>query len=100
MHDLGLLFLGRRDDRPFYADDRSFLDGLMGLCALALERLRLFAAGQDSHCCRARQTQIEDKGVPRLRIGDLEIDLEEQRITIGSRPAALRTPSAFRCSAP
>jgi GAF domain-containing protein len=92
--NLGLFVLGRRDDRPFSADDRSFLDVLTGLCALALERLRLCADRSRVRALLNGQTD-RSKAFSRLRVGDLEIDLEEQRITIGSRTATL-TPSELR----
>jgi GAF domain-containing protein len=92
--NLGLLVLGRRGDRPFSADDRSFLDVLTGLSALALERLRLCADRARVRALLKGQTDMS-RAFSRLRVGDLEIDLEEQRITIGSRTATL-TPSELR----
>lgn len=90
----GLLVLGRCDDRPFTAEDQSFLDVLTGLCALALDRLRLCADRARVRAVLSRQNG-NDKASPRLRVGDLEIELDEQRITVGGRTATL-TPSELR----
>ena len=94
VRNLGLLVLGRHGDRPFSADDRSFLDVLTGLSALALERLRLCADRARVRALLNGQADMS-RAFSRLRVGDLEIDLEEQRITIGSRTATL-TPSELR----
>jgi hypothetical protein len=78
---LGLLVLGRPCDHPLSNDDRTFLNVLTSLCALAMERQRMYA-------------DLEPTG-PQLRVGDMEIDLEEQRVTSGSNAVAL-TPCEMR----
>ena len=40
---LGLLVLGRPSNHPLSTDDRTFLNVLTSLCALAMERLRMYA---------------------------------------------------------
>ena len=70
---LGAMFVGRA---LLSSDDRAYLNVLASLCALAL-RMRRGHFG--SH----------------LRVGDIEIDLGEQRVVIGDREAGL-TPSETR----
>jgi DNA-binding winged helix-turn-helix (wHTH) protein len=92
---LGLLVLGRSHSQPFSEYDRTFLDALADLCALALDRLQMCA---DRSRVRAvlRRRQLDLKlASTQLRVGDMQIDLEEQRITIGSRTVSL-TPSEMR----
>ena len=67
---------------------------LTGLCALALDRLRLCADRARVREVLSRQNDIT-KASPRLRVGDLEIELDEQRITVGGRTAML-TPCELR----
>jgi hypothetical protein len=91
----GLIVLGRSQDRPFSDDERTFMVVLAGLCALALDRLRMCAD-------RARVLEVLRRhdvdtatAVARLRVGDMEIDLEAQTIAIGNRTAVL-TPCEMR----
>jgi DNA-binding winged helix-turn-helix (wHTH) protein len=70
---LGAMFVGRT---LLSADDRAYLNVLASLCALAL-RMRRGRFG------------------PHLRVGDIDIDLGEQRVVIGDREAGL-TPSETR----
>jgi Transcriptional regulatory protein, C terminal/GAF domain len=92
---LGLLVVGRPYDRPLSSDDRTFLNVLTHVCALAMDRLRMYA-----DCFRVRAalrrhlTDVKPAG-PQLRVGDMEIDLEGQRVTIGSQIVPL-TPCEMR----
>jgi DNA-binding winged helix-turn-helix (wHTH) protein len=70
---LGAMFVGRT---LLTADERAYLNVLASLCALALRMRRGRFA---SH----------------LRVGDIDIDLGEQRVVIGDREAGL-TPSETR----
>jgi Transcriptional regulatory protein, C terminal len=74
----GVLLVGRASDRRFTREERAYLRVLTSLLGLALHRMALEPPA-DSH----------------LRVGDLEIDLEEQRVVIGERDARL-TPSEIR----
>jgi DNA-binding winged helix-turn-helix (wHTH) protein len=75
---LGVMLAGSAADRRFTRDEQAYLTALTGLLGLALQRRRRDQAA-GSH----------------LRVGDLEIDLGEQRVTVGDRHARL-TPSETR----
>lgn len=90
----GLIVAGRLDARPFSDVDRAFATVLAGICGLALDRLRL-----SSERARAR-TALRRRQAPEtvdshLRVGDLDIDLVEQGISIDGR-AVMLTPSELR----
>jgi DNA-binding winged helix-turn-helix (wHTH) protein len=74
----GLMVISRAQPE-FDADDRAFLSVLAELCAHAAERLTSLRGRADSN----------------VRVGRLEIDLEELQITIDGRPVSL-TPSEIR----
>jgi GAF domain-containing protein len=80
---LGVIVVGRPGDNGFSADDVAFLDILAGLCALAVERVRLLA-----------DRSPHDAGA-RLRVGRMRIDLEQLQIEIDGRSAHL-TPTEIR----
>lgn len=75
---LGVMLLGRADARGFTDDEEAYLTVLTALLGLAVQRGRRDRSG-GSH----------------LRVGDLDIDLGEQRVTVGDREARL-TPSETR----
>jgi DNA-binding winged helix-turn-helix (wHTH) protein len=75
---LGVMLVSRPHPRRFSEDEQAYLTVLTALLGLAVERLRRNRSA-GSH----------------LRVGDLEIDLGEQRATIGDREVRL-TPSETR----
>jgi DNA-binding winged helix-turn-helix (wHTH) protein len=75
---LGIMLVGGAPDHRFTRDEQAYLTALTGLLGLALQRRRRDPAG-GSH----------------LRVGDLELDLGEQTVTVGDRHARL-TPSETR----
>jgi len=79
--------------RPFSDADRAFASVLAGICGLALDRLRLSSERSRARAALRSRPQAQDR--THLRVGDMEIDLVEHRISIGSRAATL-TPSEFR----
>ena len=92
---LGVIVFGRSGARGFSDHDIAFLDVLAGLCALALERLRLstdrFRARE---ILRRRQLALHVAGT-QLRVGRMRIDLEHLVIEIDGRSAHL-TPTEMR----
>jgi DNA-binding winged helix-turn-helix (wHTH) protein len=93
--NLGLLVLGRSHDRPFSDDERTFLVVLTGLCALALDRLRMFGDRANVLAVLRRREIERANASARLRLGDMEIDLEAQSVAIGADSASL-TPCELR----
>ncbi|HEX5622170.1 MAG TPA: winged helix-turn-helix domain-containing protein [Solirubrobacteraceae bacterium] len=91
----GLIVLGRSHDRPFSDDERRFMVVLAGLCALALDRLRMCADRARVLAVLRRSDTDRATAIARLRVGDMEIDLEAQTILIGSRRMVL-TPCEMR----
>jgi DNA-binding winged helix-turn-helix (wHTH) protein len=92
---LGVIVLGRSEHRGFSADDIAFLNVLAGLCALAVERLRLSA--DRSHVreiLRRRQIALHTAGT-QLRVGRMRIDLELLQLEVDGRSAHL-TPTEMR----
>jgi GAF domain-containing protein len=91
---LGLMVLERTPHHPFTADDRPFLNVLAGLCALALERLRLSEERSDDRAILRRRVALHAGGT-KLTIGRMRVDLERLQVDIDGRSANL-TPSEFR----
>jgi GAF domain-containing protein len=92
---LGVIVVGRAGAYGFSPDDVAFLSVLAGLCALAVERIRL--AADRSHVrevLRRRHVALHDAGA-RLRVGSMRIDLEQLRIEVDGRSAHL-TPTEIR----
>ena len=92
---LGVILFGRSGDRGFSEDDIAFLNVLAGLCALAVERLRL--SSDRSHVreiLRRRRLAVHLAGT-QLRVGRMRIDLEQLEIEIDGRSAHL-TPTEMR----
>ena len=89
----GLLVAGRAGARPFSDADRAFASVLAGLCGLALDRLRLSTEHTRALAALRRCQQTQE--TTHLRLGDMDIDLVEHRISIGSHAATL-TPSELR----
>ena len=87
----GLMLFGRLEPRPFSAVERTFADVLAGLCALALDRLRLSAERS-----RARRRQhAAEAAATHLRVGDMDIDLVDHNVSMDGRVASL-TASEMR----
>ena len=93
--NLGLLVLGRPYDRPLSEDDRTFLNVLTSLCGLAMDRLRMYADRSRMRAALRRQLTDPMPAGSQLRVGDMEIDLERQRVTIDRHPVSL-TPCEMR----
>lgn len=91
----GLIVAGRLDGRPFSDVDRALASVLAGICGLALDRLRLSSERARARVALRRREQTHEPGGTHLRVGDIDIDLVEQRVSIGSRAATL-TPSELR----
>jgi DNA-binding winged helix-turn-helix (wHTH) protein len=92
---LGVIVFSRSGDRGFSEQDIAFLNVLAGLCALAVERLRL--STDRSHVreiLRRRQLALRLVGT-QLRVGRMRIDLEHLEIEIDGRSAHL-TPTEMR----
>ena len=92
---LGVIVLGRPGHRAFATNDMAFLDVLAGLCALAVERLRI--ATDRSHVreiLRQREIALHIAGT-QVRVGRMRIDLEQLRIAVDGRSANL-TPTEMR----
>jgi GAF domain-containing protein len=87
---LGVLAVGR--SRPFSDEDRAFLTVLSALAGLALERLRLSTV--PPRASEAPRLALRFNG-SHVRVGDMEIGLEDQDVVIGDRRARL-TPSELR----
>jgi GAF domain-containing protein len=95
LHPVGLVAVARTGRRGFSEDDRAFMTILAGLCALAVERLRLLA--DKSHVLallRHRQSARQLAGT-QLTIGRMRIDLEHLQTAVDGRAASL-TRSEFR----
>jgi hypothetical protein len=91
---LGLMVLERSRHEPFSDDDRPFMNVLAGLCALALERLRLSAERADDRSVLRRHAALH-AGDTRRTIGRMRVDLERLQVDIDGRSVNL-TPSEFR----
>ena len=90
----GLIVAGRLDGRPFSHVDRAFATVLAGICGLALDRLRLSSERARARTAlRRRQTQ--ETADTHLQVGDVDIDLVGQSISLGGR-AVMLTPSELR----
>ena len=92
---LGMIVVGRMHERLFSNDDRAFLNVLASLSGLALERLWLLTTRS-----RPRPAlHAERFGLPsaasHLRVGDMELDLENQQVAFEGRQVRL-TPSELR----
>jgi DNA-binding winged helix-turn-helix (wHTH) protein len=92
---LGVVVLGRPGHRALAPNDVAFAGVLAGLCAAAVERLRL--ATDRSHVrelLRRRQLALGAAG-KQIRVGTMRIDLERLQIEVGGRSANL-TPTEMR----
>jgi DNA-binding response OmpR family regulator len=89
------MVVGRSGRRGFSADAVAFLNVLAGLCALAVERLRLSTGRSDvGEMLRRRQPSVHVAGT-RLRVGRMQIDLESLQVEADGRSAHL-TPTEMR----
>ena len=88
---LGVMVVGRSGRAGFSADEVAFVGVLAGVCALALERLRLLA---DRQILRRRSRTLRVAGTE-VRAGRMRIDLEHLRIEVDGRSAHL-TPTEMR----
>jgi GAF domain-containing protein len=91
---LGVIVLRRSGHRGFSADDIAFLTVLAGLCALAVERLRLSTDRSHVREILRRQLVLQVAGT-QLRVGRMHIDLEQLQIEVDGRSANL-TPTEIR----
>jgi DNA-binding winged helix-turn-helix (wHTH) protein len=91
----GLIVAGRVDARPFSHVDRAFAAVLAGLCGLALDRLRLSSERARARAALRRRRQARETAESHLQVGDIDIDLVGQSISLGGR-AAMLTPSELR----
>ena len=92
---LGVIVFGRSEGRGFSEDDIAFLNVLAGLCALAVERLRLSSdRAHVREILRRRRLALHLAGT-QLRVGRMRIDLEQLEIEIDGRSAHL-TPTEMR----
>ncbi len=91
----GLIVAGRLDARPFSHVDRAFATVLAGICGLALDRLRLSCERARARAALRRRRQPQEAADARLQVGDIDIDLVGQSISLGGRSATL-TPSELR----
>jgi DNA-binding winged helix-turn-helix (wHTH) protein len=92
---LGVIVFGRPGERGFSEDDIAFLSVLAGLCALAVERLRL--STDRSHVreiLRRRRHALHLAGT-QLQVGRMRLDLEHLEVAIDGRTAHL-TPTEMR----
>ena len=88
---LGVIVFGHLGGRGFSEQDIAFLNVLAGLCALAVERLRL---STDREILRRGRVALRVAGT-QLRVGRMQIDLEQLDIEIDGRSAHL-TPTEMR----
>ena len=92
---LGVIVFSRTGDRGFSEENIAFLNVLAGLCALAVERLRLSTDHSNvREILRRRQLALRVAGT-QLRVGRMRIDLEQLEIEIDGRSAHL-TPTEMR----
>jgi DNA-binding winged helix-turn-helix (wHTH) protein len=92
---LGVIVFARSGDRGFSEEHIAFLNVLAGLCALAVERLRL--SSDRSHVreiLRRRRHALHLAGT-QLRVGRMRIDLEQLETELDGRTAHL-TPTEMR----
>ena len=92
---LGVIVVGRPGDNGFSADDVAFLNILAGLCALAVERIRLLADRSHVREILRRRKVALHGAAARLRVGRMRIDLEQLEIEVDGRSAHL-TPTEIR----
>jgi DNA-binding winged helix-turn-helix (wHTH) protein len=96
-HDraLGIIFAGRTDGGTFSHGDRTFLNALAAISALALERLRLSSDPGHTRPTSRRQDGDGRFAGSNVQVGDMQIDLGDQEVALGDRRARL-TPSELR----
>jgi DNA-binding winged helix-turn-helix (wHTH) protein len=91
---VGVMVIGRSGRAGFSPDERAFVDVLAGVCALALERLRLLADRSETRQILSRRRALRLAGTE-LQAGRMRIDLEQLRIEVDGRSAHL-TPTEMR----
>jgi GAF domain-containing protein len=94
-HPVGAMALGLPSGRGLSDDDRAFLTVLAGLCALAVERVRLSTDRSHVRALLRRRQRAPRLEGTQLTIGRMRIDLEQLRAAVDGRSATL-TPSEFR----
>lgn len=92
---LGVMVVCWPHDRSIGEAERSFLAALAALCSLAFDRLQLSA--DRSHLRAILRRRRLALGVPGtlLQVGEMEIDVGEQRVLVSGRESSL-TPSEIR----
>jgi hypothetical protein len=91
---LGVIVFGRSGPLGFSGDDIPFLKVLAGLCAMAVERLRLASRRSGVREIPRRRHVVVGAGT-QLRVGRMRIDLELLAIEVEGRSARL-TPTEMR----
>jgi DNA-binding winged helix-turn-helix (wHTH) protein len=92
---LGVIVFGRPGARPFASNDITFVKVLAGLCAAAVERLRLATdRSRVQELLRRRRLALHAAGT-QVRVGAMRIDLEQLQIEVAGRSANL-TPTEMR----
>ena len=91
---VGVMVVGRAGRAGFSADEVAFIGVLAGVCALALERLRLLADGRSRQILQAPAQRTASPGTE-AHAGRMRIDLEHLRIEVDGRSAHL-TPTEMR----
>lgn len=92
---VGVIVFGRSGRRGFSADDIAFLNVLAGLCALAVERLRLSIERSHVRQILRRRQLARHLAGTQLRVGRMRIDLERLETEVDGRSAHL-TPTEMR----
>ena len=92
---VGVMVVGRAGRAGFSADDIAFIEVLAGLCALALERLRLLADRSEARQILSRRRSALHAVGTDAHAGRMRIDLEQLRIEVDGRSAHL-TPTEMR----
>jgi Transcriptional regulatory protein, C terminal len=91
----GIIFVGRTRGGTFSQADRQFLNALAAASALALERLRFEDDPRQEHSTsHGHHAGLRFPG-SHVRVGDMQIDLEDQEVVLGDHHARL-TPSELR----
>jgi len=85
----GIVLAGRTRAGTFSRADRGFLNALAAVTALALERLPFWHDPRPRPFAGRRFTRSD------VRVGDMQIDLEDQQVIFGDRSVRL-TPSELR----
>ena len=92
---VGVMVFGRSGRAGFSPDERAFVDVLAGVCALALERLRLSAGQSQARQVLHQRRRTSHIAGTQVEAGRMRFDLERLRIEVDGRSAHL-TPTEMR----